>query len=175
MSRFEDLYTYRQAKALANRLEAIDTSILGWNHGYLLIARNLLDMGEKMLLGEDVSGYTEQFNDLFEEFASQGIVWDPRDFTWKDVEDTPNSEKKLCMRELFNEVSFEEQTKYEAAYEENEKVCNQEYNEELLRKAETVFGESVSRDLTLVMSAVGNDVSFVRTLIDLIDSDAAEL
>ena len=160
MSRFEDLYTYRQAKALANRLEAIDTSILGWNHGYLLIARNLLDMGEKMLLGEDVSGYTEQFNDLFEEFASQGIVWDPRDFTWKDAEDTPNSE---------------EQTKYEAAYEENEKLCNQEYNEEFLRKAETVFGESVSRDLTLVMSAVGNDLSFVRTLIDLIDSDAAEL
>ena len=83
----QDLYVYRKAKALAEFLVIPYTGDLGWNYGYLMVVQNLLDMGEKMLMGEDVSAHVVQFSDLFDDMANQKMVWDEEEFMWKGVED----------------------------------------------------------------------------------------
>ena len=99
----QDLYVYRKAKALAEFLESPEC-----NHGYLMVVRNLLDMAEKMMLGEDVSAHVLQFSDLFDDMAYQKMVWDDENFVWKGVEDP----EPLHQEETDKEETDKEENQY---------------------------------------------------------------
>jgi glutathionyl-hydroquinone reductase len=89
----QQVYVYRKAKALASWFEPEDGSIPVWTYRWTI--HHLLEMGERMIVGDDVSDHIINFNDIFDEMiAYHGLVWDEEDFAWKHPENEATSQQE---------------------------------------------------------------------------------
>ena len=85
----QQVYVYRKAKALASWFDPADGSIPVWTYTWTI--HHLLEMGERMIVGDDVSDHIINFNDIFEEMiAYHGLVWNEEEFLWKHAENEEN-------------------------------------------------------------------------------------